>query len=205
MRATEKEKLSSSHDHKEEDSTINIETLEKTKVKKEDKNEENDATHHHNEDDIQTQYHNSINDTLNNEHKLANDISRDPKYCSDTKGDEYSKGSDTNKLVVDEANDIILQHGQPESVKVEIHVTVNTASFSPSGNHGTLADLKKHRADMRTLMLTQGDISEKGHTFSATYMYDRPPSPTISLRRFCSDPSEVVGGEVHKQGCCILM
>ncbi|KAG8200358.1 hypothetical protein JTE90_028540 [Oedothorax gibbosus] len=200
MRATEKENLSSSHDHKENDCTISKDIPERTKVKKEEKHEENnDTTYHLNENDIQTQYHNSINDTLNNEIK---------QLSNDNKNEEYSKSTDANKLVIDDStNDIILQHGQPESVKVEIHVTVNTASFSPSGAHGTLADLKKHRADMRSLMLSssQGDINEKGHTFSATYLYDRPPSPTISLRRFCSDPSEVVGGEVHKQGCCILM
>lgn len=100
-----------------------------------------------------------------------------------------------------------------EAVKVEIHVTVNTSpTYAP--NHGTLADLKKHRSDMRsrsslTLNSSQQDISSKmithnGHTFSATYLYDQPPSPTISLRRFCSDPSEIVG-EPHKQGCCAIM
>lgn len=101
---------------------------------------------------------------------------------------------------------------QGESVKVEIHVTVNTSpTYSPSAC--TLADLKKHRSDMRTrssLSLSSsqqdinGKVSNSGHHFSATYRYEPPPSPTISLRRYCSDPSEIVG-EPQKQGCCTIM
>ncbi|XP_015907242.1 protein phosphatase 1 regulatory subunit 16A [Parasteatoda tepidariorum] len=153
------------------------------------------ATHYdQNEDDVEmhTQYLNNLNESMNN---------------------EFAKHDDSCDQTISTP---VIQHGQPESVKVEIHVTVNTNPPYPP-NHGTLADLKKHRSDMRTrssLMLTpsQQEIAEKmgkknghGHTFSTTYVYDRPPSPTISLRRFCSDPSEVVGGEVPKQGCCLVM
>ncbi|GFV05966.1 protein phosphatase 1 regulatory inhibitor subunit 16B [Trichonephila clavipes] len=203
MRATEKEKLSSNHSNKDEDvlpcSIVTKDTVQR--IKGHNNKENNDSANQfvaydQNEDGVhlQTQYLNSVNDNMTNEfHKQAID---DMASC------EYG----------DSVNAPVIQHSQSESVKVEIHVTVNTnAQFSP--NHGTLADLKKHRSDMRSrgslLATSQQDVSEKGscngHTFSATYMYDRPPSPTISLRRFCSDPSEVVGGEVHKQGCCIIM
>ncbi|XP_064467056.1 protein phosphatase 1 regulatory subunit 16A-like [Ornithodoros turicata] len=123
---------------------------------------------------------------------------------------------------------------QGEAVKVEIHVTVNTTNpqqstvgFSPQ--NGTLSDLKKHRADKRnsrsslTLSTTQQQdllgkmasaaVGQNGHHFSATLRrttYDEemamlpPPSPTTSLRRFRSDPSEIVG-EAQKKGCCSLM
>ncbi|CAL1296234.1 unnamed protein product [Larinioides sclopetarius] len=204
MRATEKEKLSSNQNNKDEDSLqcsiINKDTMQRMKGQSTKENIENVANqfaaYDQNEDDVhlQTQYLNAVNDNLTNEfHKQT---------LEDISACDYAETM----------NQPVIQHSQSESVKVEIHVTVNTnPSYSP--NHGTLADLKKHRSDMRSrsslIATSQQDVSEKGacngHTFSATYMYDRPPSPTISLRRFCSDPSEVVGGEVHKQGCCVVM
>lgn len=208
MKASEKEILSNS-EYKEEDTTLNVlsnkDTLQRIKGKniKESIDARDDILqnipHDKNEDDIEmhTQFLNAVNDSIT---------------------DEYNKQLNSDSLSYEQNDTIVstpvIQRSQSESVKVEIHVTVNTSPpFPPS--HGTLADLKKHRSDMRSrssLMLasSQQDISEKvakknGHTFSATYMYDRPPSPTISLRRFCSDPSEIVGGEAHKQGCCTLM
>lgn len=208
MRISEKEMLSNC-EYKEEDTTLNIlsskDTLQRIKGKniKENIDPKEDILqyipHDKNEDDIemQTQYLNAVNDSIT---------------------DEYSKQFNSDSVSYEQNDTVVstpvIQHGQSESVKVEIHVTVNTSPPYPP-SHGTLADLKKHRSDMRSrssLMLasSQQDVSEKvstknGHTFSATYLYDRPPSPTISLRRFCSDPSEIVGGEVHKQGCCSVM
>ncbi|RWS03465.1 protein phosphatase 1 regulatory subunit 16A-like protein [Dinothrombium tinctorium] len=103
----------------------------------------------------------------------------------------------------------------PESVKVEIHVTVNT---TPSFGTGTLADLKKQRADMRhrsSLSISPSDspqslnnslktVANNSHYVSATYNYESPPSPTISLKKFRGDPSDVVG-DIKRKGCCCLM
>ncbi|XP_022256387.1 protein phosphatase 1 regulatory subunit 16A-like [Limulus polyphemus] len=100
---------------------------------------------------------------------------------------------------------------QGESVKVEIHVTVNTSSpYSPSP--GTLADLKKQRAEVRhrnSLTLSQQDlpntsVEHNGHQFIATYSYDPVGSRQSSLRRYRSNPSEIVG-EPTRRGCCVLM
>ncbi|KAL3187398.1 hypothetical protein MRX96_025466 [Rhipicephalus microplus] len=121
------------------------------------------------------------------------------------------------------------QGGAAEAVKVEIHVTVNTqqASVGFSPQNGTLSDLKKHRADLRnsrgslTLSASQQQeivgkmaasataLGQNGHQhhFSATVRkpsYEAPPSPSTSLRRFRSDPSEIVG-EPHRKDCCAIM
>ncbi|XP_077542852.1 myosin phosphatase targeting subunit 75D [Haemaphysalis longicornis] len=121
------------------------------------------------------------------------------------------------------------QGGAAEAVKVEIHVTVNTqqASVGFSPQNGTLSDLKKHRADLRnsrgsvTLSASQQQeivgkmaasstaLGQNGHQhhFSATVRkpsYEAPPSPSTSLRRFRSDPSEIVG-EPHRKDCCSVM
>lgn len=207
MKLSEKEILSSS-EYKDEDTTLNVlsskDTLQRVKSKniKENMDSRDDIlqfiSHDQNEDDIDmhTQFLNAVNDSIT---------------------DEFNKQLNSDALPYEQNETMVstpvIQRNQSESVKVEIHVTVNTSPPYPP-SHGTLADLKKHRSDMRSrssLMLTssQQDVSEKvatknGHTFSATYMYDRPPSPTISLRRFCSDPSEIVG-EPHKHGCCIVM
>lgn len=115
----------------------------------------------------------------------------------------------------------------PEAVKVEIHVTVNTqqAALGFSPQNGTLSDLKKHRADLRnsrgSLTLSSSQQQElvgkmaastghngHQHHFSATVRrpsYDPPPSsPSTSIRRFRSDPSEIVG-EPQRKDCCALM
>ncbi|RWS24883.1 protein phosphatase 1 regulatory subunit 16A-like protein [Leptotrombidium deliense] len=102
----------------------------------------------------------------------------------------------------------------PESVKVEIHVTVNTA---PGYGAGTLADLKKQRADLRhrnSLSASPSDspnshnslksIANNSHFVSATYKYESPPSPTVSLKKFRGDPSDVVG-DVKNKGCCCVI
>lgn len=116
-----------------------------------------------------------------------------------------------------------------EAVKVEIHVTVNTqqAALGFSPQNGTLSDLKKHRADLRnsrgSLTLSSSQQQElvgkmaastghnghqQQHHFSATVRrpsYDPPPSsPSTSIRRFRSDPSEIVG-EPQRKDCCMLM
>ncbi|KAH9362275.1 hypothetical protein HPB48_002253 [Haemaphysalis longicornis] len=116
------------------------------------------------------------------------------------------------------------QGGAAEAVKVEIHVTVNTqqASVGFSPQNGTLSDLKKHRADLRnsrgsvTLSASQQQeivgkmaasstaLGQNGHQhhFSATVRkpsYEAPPSPSTSLRRFRSDPSEIVGEPHHRR------
>lgn len=208
MRMSEKEMLSSC-EYKEEDTTLNVlsskDTLQRAKGKniKENIDARDDILQYvpldKNEDDVEmhTQFLNAVNDSIT---------------------DEYNKQLNSDAISYEQNDAVVstpvIQRSQSESVKVEIHVTVNTSPPYPP-SHGTLADLKKHRSDMRSrssLMLasSQQDISEKvasknGHTFSATYMYEKPPSPTISLRRFCSDPSEIVGGEVHKQGCCSVM
>ena len=107
-----------------------------------------------------------------------------------------------------------------ESVKVEIHVTVNT---TPTYGTGTLADLKKQRADMRhrgsgrvspsdspptthePSSMQQYQNNTNSHMIKATYMLDSatPPSPSNTLKKFRGDPSEVVG-EIHKKGCCVI-
>lgn len=111
-----------------------------------------------------------------------------------------------------------------ESVKVEIHVTVNT---TPSYGTGTLADLKKQRADLRHRGSGRSSPEEvaspkhvqdstaaspqnhanggSSHLIRATYRVDgqTPPSPSSTLKKFRGDPSEVVG-DIHKKGCCTI-
>ncbi|XP_015785680.1 protein phosphatase 1 regulatory subunit 16A [Tetranychus urticae] len=106
-----------------------------------------------------------------------------------------------------------------ESVKVEIHVTVN-ANPSNFGS-GTLADLKKHRADLRHRnSLSPGESPKStneressvrsshnnpsSHHVKASYLFDSPTSPNNDLKKFRADPSEVVG-EMQSKGCCKLM
>ncbi|XP_074595236.1 protein phosphatase 1 regulatory subunit 16A-like isoform X2 [Brevipalpus obovatus] len=118
-----------------------------------------------------------------------------------------------------------------ESVKVEIHVTVNaTPSFETAT--GTLADLKKHRANLRhrnslSSLETPG-ISPAGNSGSnviyekstdeetsannvrrfktaPNLMKPTPSLPNSSMRKFRADPSEVVGETTQSKGCCKLM
>ena len=117
-----------------------------------------------------------------------------------------------------------VQRSSSDSVKVEIHVTVNTSSPS----YGTLADLKKHRSDQRrgsdkssqgcTEMVPadpppkNSDSKPRGtnnnsHMIRATYLLDSsagPPSPSMTLKKFCGTPGEVVGGEPQRRGCCTI-
>ncbi|KFM77210.1 Protein phosphatase 1 regulatory subunit 16A, partial [Stegodyphus mimosarum] len=174
MRTSEKEMLPTNQDYKDEDNTMHLVTNKDTLQRVKGKNLKDTIdikegnqfiSLDQNEDDVHmhTQYLNAINDSMTEEfNKQADDAS----------------SCELNETMVSTP---VIQHGQSESVKVEIHVTVNTSPTYPP-NHGTLADLKKHRSDMRSrssLMLTssQQDISEKaarnGHTFSATYLYDR--------------------------------
>ncbi|XP_076337385.1 protein phosphatase 1 regulatory subunit 16A-like isoform X1 [Tachypleus tridentatus] len=116
--------------------------------------------------------------------------------------------SDNKEL---QSNQSLPSRSQGESVKVEIHVTVNTnAPYSPCP--GTLADLKKQRAEVRhrnSLTLSQQDLpntsmEHNGHQFIATYSYDPVVPSETSLHRYCSSPSEIVGEPV-RHGCCVLM
>lgn len=101
-----------------------------------------------------------------------------------------------------------------ESVKVEIHVTVNT---TPTYNTGTLSDLKKQRAEKHRNSVTLSSPSSgetavhsnslpnnNSHKVSATYIYEPPPSPSTSIKKFRGDPSDIVG-ETKKKGCCKIM
>ena len=100
-----------------------------------------------------------------------------------------------------------------ESVKVEIHVTVNT---TPTYNTGTLSDLKKQRAEHRNSITLSSPSSgetavhsnslpnNNSHKVSATYIYEPPPSPSTSIKKFRGDPSDIVG-ETKKKGCCKIM
>ncbi|XP_023234600.1 protein phosphatase 1 regulatory subunit 16A-like isoform X1 [Centruroides vittatus] len=125
---------------------------------------------------------------------------------------EPKKDHSDTQVTVTDSRLLPVDTSPSESVKVEIHVTVNTSpSYAPSP--GTLADLKRHRADIRNRnsanLSSQQDLNGKitsrnGRHFSATYTYQTPPSPTTSLRKYRSDPSEIVG-DPQKHGCCTLM
>ncbi|XP_054723166.1 protein phosphatase 1 regulatory subunit 16A-like [Uloborus diversus] len=221
-RATQPQKLRRSHSHNTRSQSVRRTSIrDKSLISRREAREEARMRHEPPRD--------QQSGTDEEEEKIQQDMEANEKQCLQTKqpdvedmvvsqdkdapqkAKQLSKGPAEDNQEDDDlckqqhqvvAEDTVIQHS--ESVKVEIHVTVNTTPNYPSG-HGTLADLKKHRADLRSLMLTaptQPD-DKRSHTF--TYLYDRPPSPTISLRRFCSDPSEIVGGDVHKQGCCVVM
>jgi hypothetical protein len=106
-----------------------------------------------------------------------------------------------------------------ESVNIEIRVTVNTTPNN-TYNSGTLADLKKQRAEKHRNSLTHSSSSdstvnrmiESGrnsitnvptnafNSISAKCSYDSPPSPTTNIRKFKGNPSDIVG-ESRKKGC----
>jgi hypothetical protein len=115
----------------------------------------------------------------------------------------------------------------PESVKVEIHVTVNTTPNSNSNfNSGTLSDLKKQRAEKHRNSLsisTSSDSTNRAndsarnsvtnlpnsfnnssHSITAKYLYDTPPSPSVNIKKFRGDASDIVG-ETQKKGCCTII
>lgn len=97
-------------------------------------------------------------------------------------------------------------------VDLNIHVTVNTG---PTYNaNGTLADLKRHRADLRNrsgsvvssheFVTTTGDKVNGVEVQSIEpYKLHSPPSPVISRQKFY-DHSEIVGPP-EKHSCCRLM
>lgn len=134
---------------------------------------------------------------------------RDAATTPTNNGQTASPTSDTSPT-----NTSLPRGSSGESVKVEIHVTVNTTPTYGSST-GTLADLKKQRADMRRSVTTTSTDSPPGddkppsynnsHLIRATYMLDAqpPPSPSNTLKKFRGDPSEVVG-EIHKRGCCVI-
>ncbi|XP_076303972.1 protein phosphatase 1 regulatory subunit 16A-like [Tachypleus tridentatus] len=134
----------------------------------------------------------------------------DKNGCSPVENQEVADSALTSSSDTTN-NQPVPTRSQGESVKVEIHVTVNTSSpYSP--NPGTLADLKKQRAEVRhrnSLTLSQQDVpntsvEHNGHQFIATYSYDPVGSRQSSLRRYRSNPSEIVG-EPNRRGCCVLM
>lgn len=94
-----------------------------------------------------------------------------------------------------------------ESVKVEIVVTFNASpTFTP--NPGTLADLKKQRNDMRNNSIgsnasTNGSSNSNGGGGRLTVASSQQDL-TVSVPKFRSDPSEIVG-EPLKRGCCAVM
>ena len=113
-----------------------------------------------------------------------------------------------------------------ESVKVEIHVTVNT---TPTFNSGTLADLKKQRAEKHRNSLSLSTSSDSTtnqrmvesnrnsvtnlptnafnnscHSITTKYMYDTPPSPSTTIKKFRGNASDIVGGS-QKKGCCTIV
>ncbi|UYV85155.1 PPP1R16B [Cordylochernes scorpioides] len=131
---------------------------------------------------------------------MANNNAEKEKPKLDLKDIEVALNPASSKDTLRRIKGKATEEANNESVKVEIHVTVNTSpsySGTPAGN-GTLAELKKHRADMRS----RGASPPDGRHF--TYSYP-PPSPTVSLKRFRSDPAEIVGNDSSKQGCCIIM
>jgi protein phosphatase 1 regulatory subunit 16A len=113
----------------------------------------------------------------------------------------------------------------PESVKVEIHVTVNTTPNS-NFNSGTLSDLKKQRAEKHRNSLSISSSSDStnrandsarnsvtnlpnsfnnsSHSITARYSYDAPPSPSVNIKKFRGDASDIVG-DTQKKGCCTII
>ena len=134
------------------------------------------------------------------------------------------KSRSTEEPLPNNNNHLVSRQSSRESVKVEIHVTVNTSN--PAFAAGTLADLKKLRSDQRkgserTLNVipcessfdTLGGGSGSNNNLPCPpYLLDTqaspsacPPSPSNTLKRFRGDPSEVVGGgDSTKQGCCTI-
>lgn len=117
----------------------------------------------------------------------------------------------------------MMTHSGEGGSKIDIHVTVTVNPFSP----GTLADLKKQRALSRasqssytlspaasTYSLTTPEYDPRTHgrnpEFTAssvrvdTVSYRPPASPSLTPRKFCGDPAEVIGG-VDAQSCCSMM
>ncbi|KAB7496067.1 hypothetical protein Anas_00698 [Armadillidium nasatum] len=112
--------------------------------------------------------------------------------------------------------------------KIDIHVTVTLNPFAP----GTLADLKKQRALSRgaqnSFTLSSGssvfslnacqDLTEANSTVSTPSLTEtqpsncnlsvpfpnNQPSPTVTPKRFCGQPSDVIGKR-DKLPCCSLM
>lgn len=117
----------------------------------------------------------------------------------------------------------MITHSGEGGSKIDIHVTVTVNPFSP----GTLADLKKQRAMSRasqssytlapassTYSLNTSDYDPRPHgrnpefTSSSvrvdTVAFRPPASPSLSPRKYCGDPAEVIGG-VDSQSCCCTM
>lgn len=155
---------------------------------------------------------NLSNQTKHNDSKDAVVI-KNEGYC-ELDGGQHSISSSLNESSLQASNLNRSSSSGAESVKVEIHVTVNT---SPTYSTGTLADLKKHRSEVRTRSLSNSDNSKNtkdlriyplnhnsSHLVSTTYRYDSPPSPSSTLKKFRGDPSEIVG-EIQKAGCCKML
>lgn len=124
---------------------------------------------------------------------------------------------------------IISQIGEQGGSKIDIHVTVTVNPFSP----GTLSDLKKQRALSRasqssytlqpassTYSLSSPPPEYESHIqqhsnsspeFNASSIrvdsvtYRPPSSPTLTPRKFCGDPNEIIGGPAESRSCCSLM
>ncbi|KAK3884087.1 hypothetical protein Pcinc_011623 [Petrolisthes cinctipes] len=139
-----------------------------------------------------------------------------PRSTSTTRQEIISAGKSTSGQNGN-GNGMVTHSGEGGS-KIDIHVTVTVNPFSP----GTLADLKKQRAMSRasqssyTLAPASSTYSlstpeyDHGSEFTAssvrvdTVSYRPPPSPTLSPRKYCGDPNEVIGG-VDARSCCCLM
>ncbi|XP_050725807.1 protein phosphatase 1 regulatory subunit 16A-like isoform X2 [Eriocheir sinensis] len=143
-----------------------------------------------------------------------------PRTSSSSRQEVISAGSNNSN-----GSGMVTHSGEGGS-KIDIHVTVTVNPFSP----GTLADLKKQRALSRasqssytlsppsstasTYSLSTSDYDSRPHPrgseFSAssvrvdTVSYRPPASPSATPRKFCGNPSEVIGG-VDAHSCCSLM
>lgn len=139
-----------------------------------------------------------------------------PRSSSTTRQEIIAAGKNTAGQSGN-GNGMVTHSGEGGS-KIDIHVTVTVNPFSP----GTLADLKKQRAMSRasqssyTLAPASSTYSlstpeyDRGSEFTAssvrvdTVSYRPPPSPSMSPRKYCGDPTEVIGG-VDARSCCSLM
>ncbi|KAK8385935.1 hypothetical protein O3P69_010589 [Scylla paramamosain] len=144
-----------------------------------------------------------------------------PRTSSNSRQEVVAAGSGTNG-----GGSGMITHSGEGGSKIDIHVTVTVNPFSP----GTLADLKKQRALSRasqnsytlspasstasTYSLSTSDYESRPHPhgseFSAssvrvdTVSYRPPASPSVAPRKFCGNPTEVIGG-VDAHSCCCLM
>ncbi|UYV79819.1 PPP1R16B [Cordylochernes scorpioides] len=114
-----------------------------------------------------------------------------------TEPDQPTKDGTTGFLLDDlVVKDAVQRVRASDDLTVEIHVTVN--AFPPGP--GTLAELKRQRADLRRRSIGIKNSS----SLSDPQIFQPPPSPSVSLKKFRSDPSEIVGPE-RQLNCCYIL